>query len=95
MDDSFFNGMQNVETTISILTIMGKSLTITVNFLKTQPVEVKTQIVQKVGGGIFAYVWLQKIHPIIYEKMPLAETADVHRLMESNEYIEKVLLTMN
>lgn len=91
----FINGMQNVETTINILTIMGKSLTITGKFLKTQPAEVKTQIAQEVEKNIWPMFDSKKIHPVIYKKMPLAEAADAHRLMESNKHIGKILLTMD
>lgn len=90
----FINGMQNVETTINILTIMGKSLIITGNFLKPQPAEVKTQIAQEVEKNIWPMFESKKIYPIIYKKMPLAEAADAHRLMESNKHIGKILLTM-
>lgn len=90
----FINGMQNVETTINILTIMGKSLTITGSFLKPQPDEVKTQIAQEVEKNIWPMFNSKKIYPVIYKKMPLAEAADAHRLMESSDHIGKILLTM-
>lgn len=90
----FINGMQNVETTINILTVMGKSLTITGSFLKPQPAEVKTQIAQEVEKNIWPMFNSKKIHPIIYKTFPLAEAADAHRLMESSDHIGKILLTM-
>jgi len=74
---------------------MGKSLTITGSFLKPQPVEVKTQIAQEVEKNIWPMFDSKKIHPIIYKKLPLAEAANAHRLMESNEHIGKILLIMD
>lgn len=91
----FINGMKNVETTINILTIMAKSLTITGNFLKPQPTEVKAQIAQEVEKNIWPMFDSKKIYPVIYKKMPLAEAADAHQLMESNQHIGKILLTMD
>lgn len=90
----FINGMKNVETTINILMIMAKSLTITGNFLKPQPDEVKTQIAQEVEKNIWPMFESKKIYPVIYKKMPLAEAAEAHRLMERSEHIGKILLTM-
>lgn len=91
----FINGMQNVDTTINILTIMAKSLTITGDFLKPQSDQVKTQIAQEVEKNIWPMFDSKKIHPVIYKKLPLAEAANAHRLMESNEHIGKILLTMD
>lgn len=91
----FINGMKNVETTVNILTIMAKSLTITGNFLKPQPTEVKAQIAQEVEKNIWPMFDSKKIYPVIYKKMPLAEAADAHQLMESNQHIGKILLTMD
>ncbi|MBO0936397.1 NAD(P)H-quinone oxidoreductase [Fibrella sp. HMF5335] len=90
----FINGMQNVESTINILTVMGKSLTITGSFLKPQPAEVKTQIAQEVEKNIWPMFDSKKIYPIIFKTFPLAEAADAHRLMESSDHIGKILLTM-
>lgn len=91
----FINGMQNVDTTINILTIMAKSLTITGSFLKPQPTEVKTQIAKEVEKNIWPMFNSKKIYPVIYKKMPLAEAADAHRLMESSDHIGKILITMD
>lgn len=91
----FINGMQNVETTINILTVMGKSLTITGSFLKPQPAEVKTQIAQEVEKNIWPMFDSKKIHPVIFKTFPLAEAADAHRLMESSDHIGKILLTID
>lgn len=90
----FINGMKNVDTTINILMIMAKSLTITGNFLKPQPAEVKTQIAQEVEKYIWPMFESKKIYPVIFDKKPLAEVADAHRLMESSNHIGKILLTM-
>lgn len=91
----FINGMKNVDTNINILMIMAKSLTITGSFLKPQPAEVKAQIAQEVEKSIWPMFDTKKIYPVIYKKIPLAETADAHRLMESSDHIGKILLTMD
>lgn len=91
----FINGMKNVDTSINILMIMAKSLTITGSFLKPQPAEVKTQIAKEVENNIWPMFASKKIYPVIYKKMPLAEAASAHRLMESNQHIGKILLTMD
>lgn len=91
----FINGMKNVDTRINILMIMAKNLTITGSFLKPQPVEVKTQIAQEVHKKIWHMFDSKKIYPIIYKKIPLAEAADAHRLIESSDHIGKILLTID
>lgn len=91
----FINGMKNVDTTINILEIMAKNLSITGSFLKPQPTEVKTKIAQEVEKNIWPMFASKKIYPIISKKMSLAEAANAHRLMESSDHIGKILLTMD
>lgn len=91
----YINGMQGMEATINLRTIMAKNLTITGSFLKPQTAAVKTEIAQEVKQHIWPLLEAKKIHPIIDTTFPLAEAAAAHRLMESSKHIGKILLTMD
>ncbi len=88
------NGMNGMDATINLRTIMGKNLTLTGSFLKPQSAAVKTQIAKDVEKNIWPLFKSEKIQPVIYKKFPLEEAAEAHKLMESSEHIGKILLTM-
>ena len=88
------NGMNNMEASVNLRTIMAKNLTLTGSFLKPQPSEVKTQLAKDVEKNIWPLFKSEKMHPVIYKKFPLEEAAEAHKLMESSEHIGKILLTM-
>ncbi len=89
------NGMNNMEATINLRSIMSKNLVLTGSFLKPQSADVKTQIAKEVEKNIWPLFKSEKIHPIIYKKFPLEAAAEAHKLMESSEHIGKILLTMD
>ena len=90
----YINGMKSTDVNINLRTIMAKNLTLTGSFLKPQSAAVKTQIAQEVEKNIWPMFISKAVQPIIYQKFPLAEASEAHRLMESSEHIGKILLTM-
>ena len=89
------NGMNGMDATINLRTIMGKNLTLTGSFLKPQSAAVKTKIAKDVKKNIWPLFESKEIYPIIYKKFSLEEVAEAHKLMESSEHIGKILLTMD
>jgi len=89
------NGMNSMEATINLRSIMSKNLVFTGSFLKPQSADVKTQIAKEVEKNIWPLFKSEKIHPVIYKKFPLEDAAEAHKLMESSEHIGKILLTMD
>ncbi len=89
------NGMNGMDATINLRTIMGKNLTLTGSFLKPQSAAVKTQIAKDVKKNIWPLFESKEIYPVIYKKFPLEDVAEAHKLMESSEHIGKILLTMD
>ncbi|WP_034921629.1 NAD(P)H-quinone oxidoreductase [Gillisia sp. CAL575] len=89
------NGMNSMEATINLRSIMSKNLVLTGSFLKPQSADVKTQIAKEVEKNIWPLFKSEKIHPVIYKKFPLEDAAEAHKLMESSEHIGKILLIMD
>jgi len=89
------NGMNSMEATINLRSIMSKNLVLTGSFLKPQSADVKTQIAKEVEKNLWPLFKSEKIHPVIYKKFPLEDAAEAHKLMESSEHIGKILLTMD
>lgn len=88
------NGMNGMDATIDLRTIMSKNLILTGSFLKPQSAAVKTQIAKDVEKTIWPLFHTKKIRPIIYKTFPLEAAAEAHKLMESSTHIGKILLTM-
>lgn len=88
------NGMNGMDATIDLRTIMSKNLILTGSFLKPQSATVKTEIAKDVEKTIWPLFQSEKIRPIIYKKFSLEDAAEAHKLMESSAHIGKILLTI-
>ena len=53
----------------------------------------KAAIVAAVREHVWPLVASGAVRPIVHARMPLAQAADAHRLLESSTHIGKVLLT--
>ncbi|MDI5940038.1 zinc-binding dehydrogenase, partial [Micromonospora sp. DH15] len=52
----------------------------------------------QIGGGVREQVWplvaAGMVRPVVDRRLPMAEAAEAHRLVESNAHVGKVLLTV-
>ncbi len=88
----FINTMGGAKTTINLIEVMVKRLTLTGSTLRARPVAVKAQIAQKLLQNVWPLLELGKVRPVIYRTFPLAEAAQAHALMESSEHVGKIVL---
>jgi NADPH2:quinone reductase len=79
---------------VSTATILRKRISITGSTLRPRPIVFKGAI----ASSLYQHVWplLENgtIKPIVYKTFPLAEASQAHALMESNEHIGKIILTL-
>ena len=80
------------KATLDIPTMMKKRLTITGSTLRARAVEEKTKIAQELAREVWPLLDENKIKPKIFRTLPLADAAEAHRLLESNEVVGKVVL---
>ncbi|MCU1482312.1 MAG: NADPH:quinone oxidoreductase [Subtercola sp.] len=74
--------------------LMMKRGTIHGTSLRARSAAAKAAIVASVGENVWPLVAKGTVKPIIDTRIPLAEAAEAHRLMESSTHIGKVLLTV-
>ncbi|EIJ44186.1 putative NAD(P)H quinone oxidoreductase, PIG3 family [Beggiatoa alba B18LD] len=88
---AFLTGSQ---LNLDLMPIMMKRLTLTGSTLRARSVTQKAQIAQALLQNVWALLVKGQVKPIIYKTFLLAQAAEAHRLMESNEHIGKIVLQM-
>jgi len=88
----FINTMGGAKTTVNLLEIMVKRLTITGSTLRSRPVAVKAEIARRLLQHVWPLLEVGKVKPVVYRTFPFAEAAKAHALMESSEHVGKIVL---
>jgi len=88
----FINTMGGAKTTINLVEVMRKRLTITGSTLRARPVAVKAEIARRLQQQVWPLFEVGKIKPVIYRSFPFAEAAQAHALMESSQHVGKIML---
>ncbi|MBK8817347.1 MAG: NAD(P)H-quinone oxidoreductase [Methylococcaceae bacterium] len=85
---------QSPKSNINLWTIMSKRLSITGSTLRARDNNFKAEIARKLLNYVWPYLESGQIKPIIHSTFPLIEAASAHELMESNQHIGKIILTV-
>jgi len=86
------NGSQS---TINLLPVMLKRLTITGSTLRARAVAVKANIARNLYQQVWPLLATGKIRPIIHGTFPLADANAAHALMESSRHMGKIMLEVS
>ena len=73
--------------------LLRKRASVAATSLRARPAAEKAAIVAAVREHVWPLVASGAVRPIVHARMPLAQAADAHRLLESSTHIGKVLLT--
>ncbi|MEH0975085.1 NAD(P)H-quinone oxidoreductase [Micromonospora sp. CPCC 205546] len=73
--------------------LLAKRGTIAATALRSRPLAEKAEIVCGVREQVWPLVESGAVRPVVDRRMPMAEAARAHRLVESNDHVGKVLLT--
>jgi len=73
--------------------VLGRRLTITGSTLRPRSVEEKGRIAAALRREVWPLLESGAVQPIVDRVFPLAQAADAHRLMESGNYVGKIVLT--
>lgn len=79
---------------INFMPVMLKRLTITGSTLRIQSVESKGRIARALKENVWPLIEKGAVRPVVHATFPLAEAAQAHALMESNQHIGKIVLTV-
>ena len=86
------NTMGGARTTINLLEVMVKRLTITGSTLRSRPVSVKAEIARRLHQHVWPLLEVGKVKAVVFRTFPFAEAAAAHALMERSEHIGKIVL---
>ncbi|GIJ22015.1 NAD(P)H-quinone oxidoreductase [Micromonospora lutea] len=75
--------------------LLAKRGTVAATALRSRPLAQKAEIVRGVREQVWPLVEKGRVRPVIDRRMPIADAAQAHRLVESNEHVGKVLLTVD
>ncbi len=88
----FINVMGGAKTTINLLEVMIKRLTVTGSTLRARPVAIKGEIARRLQQHVWPLFELGKLRPVIYRRFAFSDAPAAHALMESSEHVGKILL---
>ncbi|HEX5542136.1 MAG TPA: NAD(P)H-quinone oxidoreductase [Micromonospora sp.] len=74
--------------------LLAKRGSIFATALRARPLEQKAAIVRGVWEEVWPLVEAGRIRPVIDRRLPMAQAAEAHRVIESSEHLGKVLLTL-
>jgi putative PIG3 family NAD(P)H quinone oxidoreductase len=86
--------LNGVKTTINIITMMQKRLTLTGSTLRVRPVAEKGAIATALRQHVWPLLESGAVSPAIHATFPLHAAADAHRVMESGTHIGKLVLVL-
>ena len=77
---------------VDLMPVMLKRLTITGSTLRVQSIERKGQIAAALRERVWPLIEEGRIRPVVYARLPLAEAAEGHRIMQEAKHLGKILL---
>jgi NADPH:quinone reductase len=84
--------LQGPKVTLNMFPVMTKRLTLTGSTLRARPIADKAAIAAKVREKVWPLLEKGAVRPVIFREFPLAQAAEAHALMESNQHIGKIAL---
>ena len=79
---------------VNFMPVMIKRLTLTGSTLRPQNAQAKAAIASDILENVWPMFQSGSIKPVIHKCFALSEVADAHRMMESNQHIGKIVLSV-
>ena len=79
---------------LDLAALLRKRGTLFATALRAQSIEEKSAIVASVREHVWPLLESGAIHPVVHARLPLAEAAQAHRLLQDSVHVGKVLLTV-
>jgi putative PIG3 family NAD(P)H quinone oxidoreductase len=79
---------------IDLGVLLSKRAALLATTLRARPAGEKAAIVASVLEHVWPLVERGEVRPVIHTRLPLANVADAHRIVEASEHVGKVLLTV-
>ncbi|QLQ38431.1 NAD(P)H-quinone oxidoreductase [Micromonospora robiginosa] len=72
--------------------LLAKRASVHATALRSRPVDGKAAITRSVREQVWPLVEAGRIRPVVHARVDMADAADAHRLVETNDHLGKVLL---
>ncbi|MEQ7874819.1 NAD(P)H-quinone oxidoreductase [Sphingomonas sp. ASV193] len=77
---------------VPIPELMRRRLTMTGSTLRGRDTNFKAMVADEIARTVWPYVEGNRLKPVLDRSFPLAQAADAHRLMESGDFVGKIVL---
>ena len=88
----YINAMQGAKVELNLLKLMQKRVVLTGSTLRNRSNEFKASLTKEIVAHIIPLIKEGKFKTYIYRVFPIEEAAEAHRLMESRDFIGKIIL---
>lgn len=88
----FINAMKGSQSSISIIEVMRRRLTITGSTLRNREAAFKADVAKEVEHHVWPLLAAGKVKPVVYKVFPLEKAYAAHELMEASQHIGKLVL---
>lgn len=89
---AYLNGPK---ATVNFMPVMLKRLTLTGSTLRPQSKAYKASVASALLDTVWPLIEDGRFRPVVFKCFPLAAAAEAHQLMESNQHIGKIVLTID
>jgi len=86
--------LKSPKTTLNLMQVMLKRLTLTGSTLRARPVEEKGRLARALRAEVWPLIEAGTVKPVIHATFPLERAEEAHRLMESSAHVGKIVLTV-
>ncbi|PPL04617.1 NAD(P)H-quinone oxidoreductase [Parapedobacter indicus] len=91
----FINASEGRHAPLDIMKLMRRRLTLTGSTLRARDAAFKSALKASIEQHVWPLVETGTFLPVIHRAFPLAQASDAHRLMESGDFIGKLVLTIH
>ncbi|TDC77574.1 NAD(P)H-quinone oxidoreductase [Micromonospora sp. KC606] len=79
---------------LDLAALLAKRASVAATALRSRPADDKAEIVRGVREQVWPLVEAGAIRPVVDRRMPMPDAPEAHRLVESNDHLGKILLTL-
>ena len=89
----YINAVGGAKVPLNIFKLMQKRLSVTGSTLRARDICFKAELTQDIFQNVWPLIG-EKFRPQVFKKIPLADAAKAHLLMESGNFLGKLVLTV-
>lgn len=90
----FINAMGGKYAQLDVIKLMQLRLTLTGSTLRARDAEFKRALRESIAQHVWPLVDAGTLRPVIHQTFPLEQASKAHELMESGDFVGKLVLTM-